>query len=150
VLRSVEEIEASFATVVEMLDGALRAARPELDGSGVSVLDRSNRSCFDKSGFPYCVWEHVFLQKFRHGSGIAQTAARITFFEPLDTSDRRIRLEWVAEIYQLGQVSFFKASERYELPMTELQLGSTVAELLLLARRRLEEERVDFSEPIAG
>lgn len=80
-LRDVTEIENSFHAAVQVLDAAVEGAYAALARRGISVIDRSNRSGFDPSGYPNYRWE----QQFRHEGALERCVmleATATWIEP--------------------------------------------------------------------
>ena len=81
VLRELSGMEASFRAAVHLLDGAVERAEPALERGGIEIIDRSNRSGFDHSGFPSFIWEH----DFRHRGALERCVlleARARWVEP--------------------------------------------------------------------
>lgn len=62
-LRDFDEMERSFGAAVQLLDAALDGAYTALARRDIAVIDRSNRSGFDHSGFPNYLWAHDFRHK---------------------------------------------------------------------------------------
>jgi hypothetical protein len=138
--RTNDEIESAFAGTCRLLDRLLDDARPRLVAAGVTITDRSNRSCFDKSGYPYCLWLHRFDRQFRHDSEIAVASAELSFFEPIDPVGRELVALSIAEIYQVGKRS--RVNDRTERRIAAsdidgIDLGSLVEELIAASSERL-------------
>jgi hypothetical protein len=145
-LRTYEELKASFDRVVAVLDSALASARPLLDAQGIEVHDRSNRSCYDRSGYPVCRWTVRFDKQSVHGSEIALASADLEFMEPADdASERHLRADSIAEIYQIGKQSRVKDRLQQRIPVEELDrldLYALVGRLIGEATLRLTGEGV--------
>lgn len=103
------EIEASFRRVERKLDAMLEESRACLVGERITLRDDSNRSGFDKCGFPSFVWEYHFERREAYGSEIKAAAANLRYVEPIEEEEaQEINLDTVAEIFQIGKQSRIK------------------------------------------
>jgi hypothetical protein len=139
--RPTAEIEAAFARTLRTLDDRVAASRPALEAIGIFITDRSNRSCFDRSGYPYCLWRLRFDRSYPHGSEVARASAELEFFEPLKVSTpRELVARSVAELFQIGKQSRVDDRAERRLPADasgELDVEKLVVQLINEAVDRL-------------
>lgn len=148
--RSTAEIKAAFAHTLKLLDDRVAALRPALEEAGIDITDRSNRSCFDRSGYPYCLWHLRFERRFPHGSEVALASAELQFLEPLEASTpRELVLSSVAEIFQVGKQSRIEERAEHRVPADaagEVDFAEAVTRLFNEAVERLQASGVATAE----
>ena len=101
------ECERLFRQVEAVLDRGLALAKLEL--ANCDVLDFCNRSGFEKSGFPYYVWDVTLHEDNITDGYIARKAIIVRYMEPLTRDEKRtVQINTVAERFIRGQESIFK------------------------------------------
>jgi hypothetical protein len=109
-----EDCERLFREIESLLDRSMKRVDPSL--SHCSCIDFCNRSGFEKSGFPYFVWDKTMQKDDNQASHIARTAVAVSFLEPLQWGEpRTIHITAIAERFFLGQASFFKRMESHDV-----------------------------------
>ena len=143
--RTNGQIRESFDRLVRLLDAAIESARPALESASISIRDASNRSCFDMSGWPYCVYDMHFERRYAHGSETALAAAELYFREPYDSSERTVIARSIAEVFQTGSLSRIREAVDHPIAadrIAEIDLETLVGQLLDEARRALTHHGV--------
>lgn len=103
-LRAREEIERSYAAAAQLLDNTLAGAQPGLAPQWIEVIDTSNRSGFDPSGYPNFTWSHTFRDRIALQSCVLPQV-QLAYEEPVDTDGvpARVRYSARAEVFYPGQ-----------------------------------------------
>jgi hypothetical protein len=114
-------VEQRFRESESILDGQLARVRDAYVQSGYEVIDQSNRSGFDKSGFPFYKWEHVIRRDDRTGSGVRRTQVTLYFLQPTDVATPRLHVRWWAEAFRVGSPSWFKRGGIIQPSMEQVQ-----------------------------
>lgn len=139
--RRLRSSRHSLASTLSVLDDRVAASRPLLEAIGILITDRSNRSCFDRSGYPYCLWHLRFERSFPHGSEVARASAELEFVEPWETTQpREVVARSLAEIFQIGKQSRIAERTEQRIPAEEaggLDVAKLVVELINDAVNRL-------------
>jgi hypothetical protein len=138
--RPDSELKAAFSQAACALDAQLDRARPRLVSESVTIEDRSNRTGFDKSGVPYFLWSLRFERRHPCGPEVASALVWLSYLELPDVGGiREIRERWVAEVFQLGQVSRIRHEGERSLSYENVVAGD-MASLVLQAIQRAEHE----------
>jgi hypothetical protein len=131
-LREGADIETSFSAATRLLDDALLFASPRLAHRGIEIIDRSNRSGFDRSGYPNYFWEH----EFRNRSALEKCvllAVRVAWVEPTMLSELpgQVNVRVRVEVFYPGQAPPLFASEPYnrDVPL-DACAGSGLLEMI--------------------
>jgi hypothetical protein len=84
-------VEQRFRESESILDTQLARIRDGYLQAGYEIIDQSNRSGFDKSGFPFYKWEHVIRRPAarRAPRGTLQEVARLEGGVPLQGWTRK-------------------------------------------------------------
>jgi len=117
-MKSTNQIEGSFRSIEKILDESkllLQKNHPQFN-----VEDFSNRSGFDKSGFPYYLWWHIFQHDSSPNPHVERHEIQINYLEPIDEDDRVIKFTVTTEKFNLGQDSFFKESKQHLLEASSI------------------------------
>jgi hypothetical protein len=136
--RSDDEIRASFRRVEAILDKELAAVTVSLTDLEIDE-SRSNRSGFDKSGFPYFVWECEFRRDQPFGAEIERVVAIVRYMEPIEERQPgAVKASWRYEIFQRGASSRVDRRGERVVPLADVEangLEALVRELLSDARQ---------------
>jgi hypothetical protein len=113
-LREFADMEASFQAAVHLLDGAVERADAALARQGIEIIDRSNRSGFDHSGFPSYIWEH----DFRHRGALERCVlleARARWAEPVALAELpgQVKVHASVVVFHPGQTPPLFASHPF-------------------------------------
>ncbi len=119
-----------FSEIAAALDRHLEAARPRLEAERVVIEDRSNRSGFDKTGFPYFLWSVHFTRSQPQGYEVAAARVQLSYLEPEEGGPHEVRKVWSAEIFSIGQISRARLQGEERLALEEALLVDW-ADLLL-------------------
>jgi hypothetical protein len=104
-LRSSDDLRASYARLSATLDEAVRLATHSLGDPDAKVVDHSNRSGFDTSGFLHFSYD-VKVESRRNGTQVEKATVWLSFVEPLGQEEEaEIQVLAVAERFQLGEPS---------------------------------------------
>lgn len=102
-----ERAEASFRKVEQVLDTALAILRTGM--YEYNFLDFSNRTGFEKSGFPYYLWEVHLQRDSLPYPMISREEVCISYVEPMEEDEeKRIQISAIAEQFLIGKASHFK------------------------------------------
>ena len=101
-------VELRFRESESVLDTQLARIRDVYVQAGYEIIDQSNRTGFDKSGFPFYKWEHVIRRDDHARSGVRRTQVTLFFLQPTDVATPRLDVRWWAEAFQVGSPSWFK------------------------------------------
>ena len=138
ILRHRDQMRSAFVPVAELLDAKLCECAVD---EGTEVLDRSNRTGFEKSGFGQHSWHYSFVQRRPCGSYMAECTASVWFVEPLhEGALREVSLEWRSEVFAIGSPSWHSEHGRETVALADLpslDLATATSRLLRLAQSRL-------------
>ena len=116
-------VVARFREIEAKLDAELTTCRHQLEALGFDITDSSNRSGFDKTGFPYFVWCHTFDLERRSGDLVDLVRVRLEYQQPFTRGqDERVTCTRSRETFQIGSTGPKRSAER-ACPVTELEQG---------------------------
>jgi hypothetical protein len=114
---------ARFREIEAKLDAELNACRRQLETLGFDIRDSSNRSGFDKTGFPYFVWSHSFDLETRAGDLVDLVRVQLEYQQPVvDAQDERLSCTRSHETFQIGATGTKRSAKR-TFPLIELEQG---------------------------
>lgn len=117
-LRADAEIRQSFNETAWVLDAALSRVS-EL--WGVAIDDQSNRSGFDRTGFPSYTWSYVVRREGERDGCIVLTRVSLSYLEPWVAGEAApVECTVAAEVFLLGSLPFFTRTEKREEPVARL------------------------------
>jgi hypothetical protein len=132
------EVASGFRRIETVFDRDLDACRERLDALGYAISDHSNRSGFEKSGFPYFVWSYWFDLETKTNDGhIDLVRVDIEYLQPgLVSQEAVVTCTCSAETFRLGATGT-RYLHRSTLPVSDLKKGF----LLELVLRQTELAR---------
>ncbi|HEU0299233.1 MAG TPA: hypothetical protein VFR37_07265 [Longimicrobium sp.] len=103
-LRDFDDMEKSFHAAVRLLDDSVALAQPALSREGFEIIDHSNRSGFDHSGYPNYFWTHVFRHRSAAERGVL-LEAEAGWVEPITLAELpgRVTLRARVVVFHHGQ-----------------------------------------------
>ena len=119
-LLATEIVEGRFRGAEAILDRLLQSVREAYAPAGHQLVDRCNRSGFEKSGYPYFVWEYL-VQQDDGEDPIRRMEARVAYRQPLEERDARVTVAWLAEVFNRGSLPRFRRCGELQIDLAELQ-----------------------------
>ena len=112
--KTSSDCEISFRMIEAILDKAIESLKADL--VDFKFIDSSNRTGFEKYVSPYYLWAMTIQCDDNSRGYIKRYAVNIEYLEPWDWNDsKRIKISAVAEKFNIGQESFFKEKNTYEI-----------------------------------
>jgi hypothetical protein len=144
-LREFAEIENSFRGAERLLDAAVDRAWPTLTRDGFEVIERSNRSGFDHTGFPNFFWKHLVRLKGAVERGVL-LEVEAAWYEPVSLADLpgNVELRASVVVFHHGQSPplFARTPFSREVPL-DTCAGDGLLELVLEGLRQAQAELPD-------
>jgi hypothetical protein len=132
-MKSSVQAESGFRQIETALDSALGVLQAEFPS--YNIVDHSNRSGFEKSGFAHYLWHNILQSDSHPRPHVERQGVDICYLEPLDLhADRLIELSAFTERFHIGQESFFKRTENHSIPASE----ATPEKICVVARRCIQ------------
>jgi exopolyphosphatase/pppGpp-phosphohydrolase len=143
-LRDSAGMATSFRAAVELLDHAIDCAHPALSRQGIEIIDHSNRSGFDHSGYPNYFWRHTFRHKSHVHGVLLQAEAAWVEPKTLTELPGRVTLHANVMVFHHGQSPPLFASTplSQDVPL-DACAGGGLLELVQAGLRHAEAELPD-------
>jgi hypothetical protein len=113
--------EQGFRLITDSLDRLVALALPPLAAVGIHSADCSNRT-YDGPNNWVLWWRYVFGKERPWRSDIERVGVSLTFYEPPvpTPNNPSIEVESWAEVFTIGQASWFKETRHITIDLDEL------------------------------